>query len=143
MAADSHTSSGWRCLRASPGKRKREQAQTDSKDAIIQKLLDRVDALEREVAALAASAASARATTRPRNRLSRRRNLRPDSAGTPRDASYTERDSNASRFNFRGYADADFQRDVDGTPTKKFEQGEIDLFATERLSPHLNGAAWN
>jgi hypothetical protein len=43
---------------------------------------------------------------------------------------------NASRFNFHGYADADFQRDVDGG-TKKFEQGEIDLFATERLSLHL------
>ena len=30
----------------------RAQAQADSKDEIIQKLLDRVDALEREVAAL-------------------------------------------------------------------------------------------
>ena len=42
---------------------------------------------------------------------------------------------NASRFNFHGYADAGFQRNVDGN-TKKFELGEIDLFGTERLSPH-------
>jgi hypothetical protein len=42
---------------------------------------------------------------------------------------------NASRFNFHGYADVDFERNVDGTSTKKFDLGEIDLFGTERLSP--------
>ena len=46
-------------------------------------------------------------------------------------------EDNSSRFNFHGYADAGFLRDVDGSSTKKFALGEIDLFATERLSPNL------
>jgi hypothetical protein len=100
-------------------------AQTDAKDEIIQKLLDRVDALEREVAALepaSAPPAAESASTVPRTDPAQ-----PDTSPQP---------DYASRFNFRGYADADFQRDVDGY-TKKFEQGEIDLFATERLSSHF------
>jgi hypothetical protein len=55
---------------------------------------------------------------------------------TPRNWTLPLSPDNASRFNFHGYADAGFQRNVDGS-TKKFELGEIDLFGTERLSPHL------
>jgi hypothetical protein len=42
-----------------------------------------------------------------------------------------------SRFNFHGYADAGFVRNEDASQNKKFVLGEIDLFATEQLSPHL------
>ncbi len=99
-------------------------AQAADKDETIQKLLDRVDALEREVAALQAvqsPAAAAPAGTSPTATTD------PDASAPP---------DNASRFNFHGYADVDFQRNVDGN-TKKFALGEIDLFGTERLSPHL------
>jgi hypothetical protein len=98
----------------------------DTQDQVIQKLADRVEALERQVAALkqvrsAQSGPSAIATA--------------PSADTAQPDTSTQPD-NASRFTFHGYADADFQRNVDGN-AKKFELGEIDLFGTERLSPHL------
>jgi hypothetical protein len=92
-------------------------AQAANKDEVIQKLLDRVDALEREVAALEQSHV-----------------VQPTIVSAPAASSddATQPDSD-SRFNFHGYADVDFQRDVDGS-TKKFDLGEIDLFGTERLS---------
>jgi hypothetical protein len=100
------------------------QEPTDDKDQVIQKLLERVEALERQVAA-----------------LEQIRTPQPAPQQTPSDdatqADAPTQPDNASRFNFHGYADVDFQRDVDGTPTKKFDLGEIDLFGTERLSPHL------
>jgi hypothetical protein len=114
-------------------------AQAVSKDEMIQKLLDRVDALEREVAALEQAQAPqpaqpAMPTLVPTATVTGE----SASTATGTDASaQPDQPDNASRFNFHGYADADFQRDVDGTQTKKFEQGEIDLFATERLSSHL------
>jgi hypothetical protein len=106
---------------------------------MIQKLLDRVDALEREVAALEQAQAPqpaqpAMPTLVPTATVTGE----SASTATGTDASaQPDQPDNASRFNFHGYADADFQRDADGTQTKKFEQGEIDLFATERLSSHL------
>jgi hypothetical protein len=113
----------------------------DDKDQVIQKLLDRVDALEREVAALQLG----RIQQKPGQQAST-----PPAA--PTQAVVTEQEpapsddatapnptqpETSSRFNFHGYADAGFQRNVDGTHTKKFDLGEIDLFGTERLSPHL------
>ncbi len=95
----------------------------DTKDQVIQKLVERVEALERQVAALEQARAPQVA-----------QDPALQDPPIPRDTS-TQPDD-ASRFNFHGYADADFQRNVDGN-TKKFEQGEIDLFATERLSPRL------
>ena len=70
-----------------------------------------------------ASAAASSQHQRHRSRVPPRRTLlrQPD---------------NASRFNFRGYADAGFTREADGTQTKKFELGEVDLFGTERMSTH-------
>lgn len=101
----------------------------DEKDQAIQKLLERVEALERQVAALEqarapqpAPSAIAIAQEAPAS----------DDATQPDPPTQPE---NASRFNFHGYADADFQRNVEGN-TKKFELGEVDLFATERLSTH-------
>ncbi|MGD0435923.1 MAG: hypothetical protein ABSB86_05630 [Bryobacteraceae bacterium] len=113
----------------------------DDKDQVIQKLLDRVDALEREVAALQrgqiqqepgqqASAPPAAPTQA----------VATEQQPAPSDdapATNPTQPDTSSRFNFHGYADAGFLRNVDGTGTKKFEQGEIDLFATERLSSHL------
>jgi hypothetical protein len=105
-------------------------AQANSKDEMIQQLLDRVNALEREVAALeqaqAPQPAGESAITATNG----------DAVGQAQPDASTQPE-NASRFNFHGYADVDFQRNVDGTQTKKFDLGEIDLFGTERLSPHL------
>jgi hypothetical protein len=114
-------------------------AQADGENEMIQKLLDRVDALEREVAALEQAQAPQPAQTAMPT-LVPTATATGESASTAAGADASappDQSDNASRFNFRGYADADLQRNVDGTQTKKFEQGEIDLFATERLSSHL------
>jgi hypothetical protein len=96
------------------------------KDAVIQKLLDRVDALEREVAAL--------------------QQLRPPVQPAPTPAPQASEEStsntaspvdNPGRYTFHGYADTGFSRNVDGSATKNFQLGEIDLFGTARLSPRL------
>jgi hypothetical protein len=117
----------------------------DEKDQVIQKLLERVEVLERQVAALEqartpqpgqalpagpTAAPSAIATT-PAPAIT---SANAPATDTAQPDTSTQPD-NASRFNFHGYADVDFQRNVDGN-TKKFELGEIDLFGTERLSPH-------
>jgi hypothetical protein len=95
-------------------------SQSANSDEMIQKLLDRVDALERQVAALEqGQVVQSPIAAVPEPAAS-------DDATPPADA--------GSRFNFHGYADVDFQRNVDGN-TKKFDLGEIDLFGTERLSP--------
>jgi len=104
----------------------------DEKDQAIQKLLERVEALERQVAALEQARA-----LRPAQ-AGQAQVTQPPIATAPEPAPSDDatQPDNASRFNFHGYADAGFQRDVDGN-AKKFELGEIDLFGTERLSPHL------
>lgn len=103
-------------------------AQADRRDEVVQKLLDRVDALEREVAALQQSKLPAtppsQAEAAPPPSLER-----PGTAAPAPDS--------ASRFDFHGYADAGFQRNEDGNDTKKFALGEIDLFATGRISSHF------
>ncbi len=106
-------------------------AQDSSKDEIIQKLLDRVDALERKVAALQKvqiQPAPAESQPAPQPSVG---NTSPATVDTAAPA------DNAGRFTFHGYADMAFTRDVDGTSAKNFHLGEIDLFATERLSQHL------
>ena len=116
-----------------------DKAQVDTAPAthkaeMIQKLLDRVDALEREVAGLqqARSAAASQPVVIPQAAVTGQQASR-NVEGVAADAAPPEA---GSRFNFQGYADAGFQRDVDGV-TKKFELGEIDVFGTERLSPRL------
>jgi hypothetical protein len=112
----------------------------DDKDQVVQELLDRVDALEREVAALQ----QAQIQQAPRQSASASIAELPhavasEQQSTPSDdvlaTNPTELDAN-SRFNFHGYVDVGFVRNADGHSTKKFELGEIDLFGTERLSAH-------
>jgi hypothetical protein len=106
-------------------------AQAASQDEIIQELLDRINALERQVAALEQAQAPPGPQVAP---------LAPPpiaAAPEPPPSDDATQPDNASRFNFHGYADAGFLRNVDGTSTKKFDLGEIDLFGTERLSPRL------
>ena len=100
-------------------------------DAIIQKLLDRVNALEREVAALQQwrEAAQPAAPAVPQPAV--------ESSSTSSPAPQTA--DEVSRFTFHGYADVGFTRNVNGTSAKNFELGEVDLFATERLSRRLTG----
>jgi hypothetical protein len=105
---------------------------TDEKDQIIQKLVERVEALERQVAALEQARAPQPAAGESAITATNVDAGQPD-PGAPPDTPTQPDDG--SRFNFHGYADVDFQRNVDGTQTKKFDLGEIDLFGTERLSP--------
>ena len=117
-------------------------AQADSKAEVIQKLVERVDALEREVVALQ-QVETPQAQT-PQTPAQPAPVIAPQAVATEQKPNPTVdvADANAaqpdagSRFNFHGYADVDFQRNVDGS-TKKFELGEIDLFGTERLATHL------
>jgi hypothetical protein len=98
---------------------------------VIQKLLERVEALERQVAALE----QARAPQPAQSQAAQAQVVQPPIAVAqepPPSDDATQPDA-GSRFNFHGYADVDFQRDVNGN-TKKFDLGEIDLFGTERLS---------
>jgi hypothetical protein len=116
-------------------------AQTATKDEIIQKLVDRVDALEREVAALEQRPApsSAPPVVPPQAVAGPQSPAQPaevDTSSTPADTTATD---NTSRFTFHGYADASFLRDVNGPSVddKRFALGELDLFASERLSTRI------
>jgi len=111
--------------------------QATDKDEIIQKLLERVDALEREVAALEkAQVQPATAASQPAPQPAVE-NAAVENT-TPAAADIAAGADNASRFTFHGYADAGFLRNEDGDSTKKFALGEIDLFATGRISPHFS-----
>jgi hypothetical protein len=109
----------------------------DEKDQMIQKLVERVEALERQVAALEqarAQPAQPAQTQVVQSPIATTQEPPANDDATQPDTP-TQSD-NASRFTFHGYADVDFQRNVDGPHTKKFDLGEIDLFGTERVSPH-------
>ena len=112
----------------------------DNKDEVIQKLISRVEALEREVAALkqtatapGAAEASAVVAKPPENPPADATAIPPAVAAAP-----PSEPQNESRFTFHGYADAGFLRNMGGDSVKRFAQGEIDLFATARVSPKVN-----
>ena len=119
------------------------QEPPDEKDQVIQKLVERVEALERQVAVLeqarAPQAGQAQPVQPPPTQApiaaAEQLAQQQPTSDTTNAADATQPDA-GSRFNFHGYADVDFLRDANAY-TKKFEQGEIDLFATERLSQHL------
>lgn len=101
----------------------------DSKDEIIQKLLSRVEALEREMAALK-QAAPEQIVAAPKQESVVKAVETTADASEPAPAS-------ESRFTFHGYADVGFLRNQDGDSVKRFSLGEVDLFATARISPKL------
>jgi hypothetical protein len=112
--------------------------QTDKDDA-IQKLLDRVSALEREVAALKGGQPKEPEPTPEGLTASAAVVPIPSSSPTMQDSTPVD---NASRFTFHGYADIGFQRLKGGsTDTKQFVLGELDLFSSVRLSPRLTALA--
>ncbi len=104
----------------------------DSKDEIIQKLIARVEALEREVAGLKQPAppVAVPVAAQPAAQSS------DQPAAAPVELPPAEQPE-SSRFTFHGYADAGFLRNVDGLSTKRFALGEVDLFATARISPKV------
>jgi hypothetical protein len=107
----------------------------DNKDDIIQKLISRVEALEREVAALKQASAPEPVAAMPQPEPVPPAAVIAAAAIAP-DVSepmpVTE-----SRFAFHGYADVDFLRNPDGSSIREFEVGELDLFATARITPKL------
>src|SRR5450432_749822 len=103
----------------------------DGKDEIIQKLIARVEALEREVAALQQTGGAGNAA--PPEPATIVPKQEPAAS-----AMYSEPEqSEASRYTFHGYADAGFERNLNGTSVKRFVLGEVDLFGTARISPKL------
>jgi hypothetical protein len=105
----------------------------DNKDEIIQKLISRVEALEREVATLkpAEPAASEPVVAAPQAQ-----SVQPAAVDVPADAS-EPLPTGEKRFAFHGYADVDFFRNEDGASVKQFALGELDLFASARITPKL------
>ncbi|HEV2687739.1 MAG TPA: TonB-dependent receptor [Bryobacteraceae bacterium] len=113
----------------------------DNKDEIIQKLISRVEALEREVAALKQAPATA-PTPSTEQPLAVAAATDPPVAAAKLPAAAAadvpeSTQSDTSRFTLRGYADAGFLRNVGGDSVKRFSLGEVDLFATARISPKL------
>ena len=115
------------------------------KDETIRKLIERVEALEREVASLKQAAPAAPKAEVPASEEAHAQAALPatpsaapasDGAAEPRPAESAAPDT--SRFTLRGYADAGFFRNLDGDSTKRFAMGEVDLFATARISPKLS-----
>ncbi|HYL78693.1 MAG TPA: hypothetical protein VEU96_31165 [Bryobacteraceae bacterium] len=101
----------------------------ESKDEIIQKLISRVEALEREVAALKQPTAPVVVPPAPAQSTEQL-------AAAPVELPPAEQPE-PSRFTFRGFGDVGFLRNVDGLSTKRFALGEVDLFATVRISPKV------
>jgi hypothetical protein len=109
-------------------------------DEIIQKLIARVEALEHEVAALKQTATAPSQTQQVQPAPS---DLVPVAAAPKQDTTVAAdppepEPPDASKYTFHGYADAGFVRNEDGLSDKRFNLGEIDLFATARISPKLN-----
>jgi hypothetical protein len=107
-------------------------------EIIIQKLLARVEALEREVAALKQTATAPSHAQQVQPAPS---DLAPVTTAPKQDTTVIADPAEppeASRYAFHGYADAGFVRNEDGLSDKRFELGEVDLFATARISPKLN-----
>jgi len=112
----------------------------DSQDEIIRKLISRVEALEREVAALKQTAA---APTPAQPDVA----AQPEAstvAAAPKQETVVAAEpsdpdpSDTGKYTFHGYADLGFLRNEDGLSDKRFNLGEVDLFATARISPKLS-----
>jgi hypothetical protein len=109
-------------------------------EIIIQKLLGRVEALEREVAALKQTAL---APSQARQVQPAPSDLAPVAAAPQQDTTVTAdlpepEPVEPPEYTFHGYADTGFLRNEDGLSDKRFNLGEIDFFATARISPKLN-----
>ena len=105
----------------------------ESQDEIIQKLLARVEALEREVAALKQTAVAPSAAQPAQPDPVPAPMLDTTLAAEPPEPELPDTD----RYTFHGYADLGFLRNEDGLSDKRFVLGEVDLFATARISPKL------
>jgi hypothetical protein len=102
----------------------------DTRDETIQKLIARVEALEREVAALKQAAAVP--GTPPEQAAAVAAAPKQDTIVA---AEASEPEPVESKYTFHGYADVGFLRNEDGLSDKRFALGEVDLFATARISP--------
>ncbi len=107
----------------------------ESQDEIIQKLLARVEALEREVAALKPTAAPTAAQPAQPDTVPVAAAPKLDTAMAAEPPEPEPPDTD--RYTFHGYADLGFLRNEDGLSDKKFVLGEVDLFGTARISPKL------
>jgi hypothetical protein len=105
----------------------------DEKDQVTQKLVDRVETLERQVIALRQAPTSqvAQAVQSPTIRVREpARQLLTTGDGASAAPDVTQPDD-ASWFNLRGHTDAGIERNEHGRSPERFF---IDLFATEQLS---------
>jgi hypothetical protein len=101
-------------------------------------LIARVEALEREVAALQQTAA-AQSLAQPAQPEPAPAEAAPkqETAVAAEPPQPEPEPSEANKYTFHGYADVGFLRNEDGASDKKFVLGEVDLFGTARISPKL------
>ena len=105
----------------------------DTKDEVIQKLISRVEALEREVATLRQAAApDEKIVASPRPEPAEQAAAIPEEAPEPAPLS-------ENRFALHAYGDVGFLRNPDGSSIKRFALGELDVFASARITPKLSG----
>jgi hypothetical protein len=112
----------------------------DSKDDIIQKLISRVEALEREVAALKPGATPQQTVaTAPPEQAPAPPPQAPVAveAVAPADAAEPF-PTGENRFTLHAYGDIGFLRNPDGSSIKRFALGELDVFASARITPKLS-----
>src|ERR1700676_1913019 len=106
----------------------------DGEDEIIQKLMARVEALDREVAAIKQTGATVEGAAQPEPATLVPKQEPAAAVELP------SPEPEASRFTFHGYSDAGFERNLDGASVKRFVLGEVELFGTARISPKLRGS---
>jgi hypothetical protein len=106
----------------------------DSQDDIIRKLISRVEALEREVASLKPGTTPEPMATTPAPEPVPIVETIPTDAAEPVPVS-------EDRFTLHAYGDIDFLRNPDGSSFKRFALGELDVFASARISPRLSALA--
>jgi hypothetical protein len=111
----------------------------DSKDDVIQKLISRVEALEREVAVLKQGATPQPTAVTPQPELAATLPQAPVpvEAVIPGDASEPVA-ANENRFVLHAYGDIGYFRNPDGSSIKRFALGELDVFASARITPKLS-----
>jgi EAL domain-containing protein (putative c-di-GMP-specific phosphodiesterase class I) len=112
----------------------------DSKDDIIQKLISRVEALEHEVAALKHAVPEQLAATPHQSLFRRRLQYRQQWSKQQRSRPMLQNQFRPVR---NGSLSMAMQMSIffeiqTGLPSKEFEVGELDLFATARITPKLS-----
>src|ERR1700676_262816 len=102
----------------------------DGEDEIIQKLMARVEALDREVAAIKQTGATVEGAAQPEPATLVPKQEPAAAVELP------SPEPEASRFTFHGYSDAGFERNLDGASVERFVLGEVDRYGYGQVAAY-------